>query len=235
MKQISNIAVLGDSILKGVVFNTDTGRYETLGNAYVDEIQRHFGVTVYNNSVFGLTAKKAYARKLHLRGLTTPDGNICDIMLIGLGGNDSDYDWTAISKTPADIHKPNQSPEDYYDTMCKMAEEIIEAGSTPVLMTLTPIIAQKYFNWFSKDCSKEGIMDWLKNIQHIYMWQEYYSNLVRDVADKYRLILVDVRSRFLVLQNLNDYVCEDGIHVNAAGHALMADCFIEALENYIKN
>lgn len=228
MKDIKNIVILGDSIMKGVVFNNDTNRYETLDGSNINKVADRFDLTIKNISAFGLTAKRAYDRKMHLNSLVNENGN-CDILLIELGSNDCDLDWAAISLSPETQHLPKLTPEEYFGTMCKIVEEVMNAGTIPVLMTPTPIIAEKFFNWFSKDKNPGSILIWLKNIQHIYMWQEYYSILVRDIAKKYNLLLCDVRRKFLIEQNLNEFMCEDGIHLNKKGHDLLTNSILDDL------
>ena len=67
-------------------------------------------------------------------------------------------------------------------------------------------------------------MRWLGgSSEFIYRWHERYSIAVQSVAKKANVTLLDVRSAFLERRDYTRFLCDDGIHPNAQGHALIAD------------
>ena len=58
MKRISQIQVLGDSILKGIQVEPATGRYVTRNEIGIPGQEQDFGLTIRNGSHFGATVLK---------------------------------------------------------------------------------------------------------------------------------------------------------------------------------
>lgn len=226
------VVVLGDSILGGIVLDKATGRYETVSPKNVKIVENTANVVVDNRSIFGMTTKKAYARKLHLKDLG--EGNDrADIELIALGGNDCDFNWSAVAKDPKGVvHVPRQNPEEFKRTLQNMIDELKAEKVLPALMTLTPLSAERFFNWITKDGGEAEIFSFLKNVHTLYIWQEYYSILIRELANDNDIPLVDARKEFLKTKDLESYLCDDGIHLNEKGHDLIVGVCIKTLENF---
>lgn len=69
----------------------------------------------------------------------------CDLLLLEYGGNDSDYDWPQIAAAPKEEHFPKTMLsvfERAYGELISLGRSL---GMQPVIMTLPPIDAQKYF------------------------------------------------------------------------------------------
>ena len=98
-------------------------------------------------------------------------------------------------------------------------------------MTLPPLNAVGYFNWFTKGSKEKGdqILKWLEDVSKIYWWHERYSVANRSVADAYGVPVADARRYFLEMPDYRAYICSDGIHPNKNGHQLITssilDCF----------
>ena len=108
-----------------------------------------------------------------------------------------------------------------------MVQAVREKGIRPVLMTLPPIDAGRYFNWFSKGIAKpQNILRWLGDVSTIFRHHAQYSGIVRQTAEQERCDLVDIRSAFLNQPRYSDFLCLDGIHPNAQGHELMEREFL---------
>ena len=92
----------------------------------------------------------------------------------------------------------------------------------PVMTTLPPIHARRYFSFFTRDgLSQENILLWLGDVEHIYRWHERYNGAVVQTAQECGVPLIDVRDAFLSVRRYGDLLCADGIHPNAKGHALI--------------
>lgn len=226
------VVVLGDSILGGIVLDKTTGKYETVSPQNVRIVEAEANVEVDNRSVFGLTSKKAYARKLHLKGIGSGEDR-ADIELIALGGNDCDFNWSEVARDPkGEVHVPRQSPEQFKKTMQNMIDELKAEKVLPALMTLTPLSAERFFSWITRDGGEAEIFAFLKNVHTLYIWQEYYSILIRELAAENNIPLVDARKAFLKTKDLESYLCDDGIHLNEKGHGLIVSVCIETLEAF---
>ncbi len=226
------VVVLGDSILGGIVLDKTTGRYESVSPQNVKIVENKANVVVDNRSVFGMTSKKAYARKLHMKGIGE-GAERADIELIALGGNDCDFNWQEVAVAPKGaVHSPRQEPESFKKTMQSMIDDLKAEKVLPALMTLTPLSAERFFTWITKDGGEAEIFSFLKNVQTLYIWQEYYSILIRELAQENNLPLVDARKAFLKTKDLESYLCDDGIHLNEKGHDLIVDVCIETLDKF---
>ena len=104
----------------------------------------------------------------------------------------------------------------------------VEHGGNPVLLTLPPIDAHRYFNWFTQGENVENILQWLGDIDRIYRWHEMYNLAVCRVAMQEGVLLLDISSRFLERSHYEELLCEDGIHPNEKGHELIFESLREA-------
>jgi len=91
----------------------------------------------------------------------------------------------------------------------------------PILMTLPPIDAHKYFTWFSSKLNREALLHWLGDIDIIYRHQEMYSLAVARLAAAFSCPLIDLRSAYLPQYKLDELIGPDGIHPTPAGYRLI--------------
>ena len=103
----------------------------------------------------------------------------------------------------------------------------------PVLVTLPPLDAEKYFNWISKNSeqAKKNILGYIGNISHIYSWHERYNAAILRVAEETKTRLIDIRSAFLQTEDYTTLICRDGIHPNKEGHRVIAEKILRYIEN----
>ena len=142
--------------------------------------------------------------------------------LIEFGGNDCDYDWAQVAQRPLDPHQPKTPLEIFLSQLREMVHLAKQKGMEPVMMTLPPIHAERYFNFFTRGgLNRENILLWLGDIQFIYRWHERYNAAVIRVAKECGCLLADVREAFLGQRHYEDLLCADGIHPNEKGHILM--------------
>ena len=93
----------------------------------------------------------------------------------------------------------------------------------PVLLSLPPLDADKFFNWVSKGNSPENILKWLGDVDHIFRWHSSYNDVVCKLANELKVPLIDIRSTLLTKENYTDYICDDGMHLNKKGHKLISN------------
>ncbi len=227
LKKLKKILVLGDSLLRGVVIGQDK-KYVQLPDSSVSEVERTVRVDIENSSMFGMTAKKALSRFFQ-----KPRNLSGYAVLIEYGGNDCNFDWKQISERPLDEHLPVTPLDEFESNLLNMVKTTRNAGGFPVLMTLPPIHAPKFLDWVTRNGeSRENILLWLGDTEHIYRWQERYNLAINRVALSTGTPIIDVRERFLSYGRYEDYLCEDGMHVNKLGHMLMADTFISFVNKH---
>ena len=145
------------------------------------------------------------------------------------GGNDCDFDWKSVSECPDGIHLPKTPLDEFESLYSKIIDDVSNSGSKPVLFSLPPLSAERYFAWISKGLNAVNILRWLGDVGHIYRWHEMYNNTVVKIAEAKNVLLIDIREAFLKARDYLSLLCEDGIHPNEAGHALISDVVMNAL------
>lgn len=215
------VAVWGDSLAKGVVWNSDRHRHGYAPTTAADVAARELGITVVNRAKFGCTAPQG----LQILEKDVEGGIVCDTAIIEFGGNDCNFDWAAISEHPQEKHDPATPPAKFVESLRNIVRWLYQKGIRPVLMTLPPIDAERYFRFLVGDkLSAENILDWLGDVQQIYRYQEMYSLLVENVAREYSIRLLDVRQRCLAQNGfVRDMLCEDGLHLTEGGQFFVGE------------
>jgi len=223
-----NVDVFGDSILKGVQLDDDDKHYHVDNNIDVAMLEKKFLLNISNFSKFGCTISKAFA--LIEKRFKNGDLN-CDAIVLNLGGNDCDFDWKAVSERPDEDHQPNTPLDVFTDTYKKMIEYLKEKGIRPILTTLPPLDAQRFFNWFCGNLEKKAnVLEWLGGVEAIYRWHENYSRTIEKIAEETGTLLVDLRGAFLKHRRLEKLLCADGTHPNTEGQRVITQGFLEFIE-----
>ena len=217
------VCVFGDSIAKGVIFDSIKGRYIFLKNNITDILNNRLGLKIDNYAKFGCTiqAGKKIIEK-HLPKLAR-----YKYTALEFGGNDCDFDWAAISERPDDEHLPKTPIDSFEEIYSEVIDTVAKSGSTPVLVSLPPLNAPRYFSWITRGLNAENILKWLGDIEHIYRWHEMYNLAVLKLAAIKKVPLIDVRKAFLKVRDYTRLYCEDGIHPNEEGHRLISNIIIE--------
>lgn len=209
------VVVWGDSIGKGVVWNEQRSRYGYSKTTAATVVENELNITVVNRSKFGYTAPQGLEILQH----DLAEGIACDVGVIEFGGNDCNFQWAEISQTPQANHEPATVPEQYEKTLKQMVTTLIDRHIRPVLVTLPPINAERYFKFLVGDKLNAGnILGWLGDVQQIYRFQEMYSHLLQKVAHQMQIQLLDLRVRCLANPNfITKLLCNDGLHLTEEG------------------
>jgi len=219
-----NITIWGDSILKGVILDEQDGKYKVLKNNSISSFAEITGCTVKNNAYFGMTSTKALSRittSIDKQPLKKED-----IVIIEFGGNDCDFNWSAIANEPDSEHQPKTTIANFKNSLQNMIDIFRKKGVTPILMNLPPLEPERYFNWVSRGLNKENILQWLGDVSKIYRWQEAYSIAAEWIARQNNCSLINVRESFLISNNYSSQFCFDGIHPNENGHKKILDSLL---------
>ena len=129
------LCILGDSIAKGVVFDTQRNRYVIAKENLGKQITQAFGCCVTNLSKFGSTITDGLTRF----GKQKDALQNYKAVLMNFGGNDSDFLWQEISAAPDELHKPKTPIDIFEQTYLNLIERVRKCGFTPVLLNLPPI------------------------------------------------------------------------------------------------
>lgn len=222
-----SVCVFGDSVAKGVIFDNVLKKYTLLRNSFANRIAGSFPVSIRNYSKFGCTVTKG------LETLRRHSGELSkyDYTVLEFGGNDCDYNWAEISAAPEQEHLPGTPVELFEQRYAELIGEVKAGGSRPVLLTLPPIDAKRYFAWICRGLNPRAILKWLGDVEHIYRWHERYNLAVCRVARECCAPLIDISSAFLETHDYRSLLCEDGIHPNEKGHRLISGVLGETLKS----
>ena len=210
------ISIFGDSIMEGV--RLENGKY-IRDSELIHRFEKENNVELLNRSRFGATIAKG-ERSLKK---CCENGELGDYTLIEFGGNDCDHNWAEVAADPEGEH-PCATPEDeFVHRYSEMIEMVRSSGSVPVVSTLPPISAERYFRWICRrGLDSDAILEWLGSVQVIEKRQALFSRLAQSIAEKMDCIVLDLRSAFPGEEEQREkYLCEDGIHPNLSGQQLI--------------
>jgi len=218
------IVIFGDSILRGVTINEENNRYTFSKTIDWEGIEKRFDIILENYARIGATISYGYDSIVKY----LESGKRCSAAIIGYGGNDCDYNWAEVAADGNIIHPPKTAPVKFEETLDKILDILINYDIKPILMTLPPIFATRYYEWFMQTgLNKENIMKHLGSIDIIYRHQEYYSNIIASVAAKRNIDIANVREKFLLRKDMISLIGKDGIHPNYEGEQIIIKTFLE--------
>lgn len=226
MLHAKKVIVWGDSVARGVIYDEKRNRYTLARESAARIVAEKLNIEIVNRARMGFTIRDG-AQTIEndlFRGMTA------DAALIEFGGNDCNFDWKAISEAPEDKHIPNTPADIYEEKLTDIIETVRDAGMRPILVTLPPILSDRYFDFISRGgLSRENILQWLGDKNHIYRYHERYSGIISRIATKYRCALLDIRSAFLEKWNTDSLFCIDGIHPSEEGQRFISEAILQGL------
>ena len=221
------LAALGDSIIKGVLFTPEEngfGHYSLSDHNIADLVADNLHCEVVNLGKMGCTIETG--ERILERHINSLEGT--KYVLMCYGGNDSDYDWKAIADHPDREHHPKTPLRIFEKTYARIVNKVRDMGYTPLVMSLPPMDAQQYFDFFTSTFTEEqktNVLKWLKgSTETIWAGHELYNDAVKRIADATNSTLVDVTTS---LGNGKGYLCADGIHPNLAGQSKIASIILK--------
>ena len=221
MKQLSKILMLGDSVLKGIQVEEKTLRYIPKNVMDLPGLEAEFSLTIDNKSRFGATSRNGET----LLNRFLDKGVTWDAVVMDFGGNECNYDWAKIAADPTGEYFPTVPLGDFVEAYRQLIRTVKDRGMTPILMTLPPLIPQRFFDWWCRDLDQDAVRQWLGDPCNIYAHQERYSRAVERLAWEEQVPLVDVRGEFLAHGHLGELMCVDGTHPNSQGQKLIEKAF----------
>ncbi len=214
-----SVCIFGDSVAKGVIFDTAKKKYRIIKDCFIHLIESKQQLSILNFAKFGctITMGEEILRK-HEDSLSQ-----YDYVLLEFGGNDCDYNWASVAAEPNVAHQCNTPLELFREKYRGLIQKVIALGGHPIVLNLPPIDSSRYFSWISKGLDQDKIKGFLGDIESIHRWQKMYSDTVQTVAEEEQVPWIDIRSEFFKHGSYQDFICEDGIHPNQAGHQLISD------------
>lgn len=228
IKDTYNFLLYGDSISKGVVYDEEKERYVTIKDSYAALLQDKLNGILYNAGKFGNTIIRGMSRLQNDVLKTKPD-----IVVVEFGGNDCDFNWEEVANDPIGEHLPKTDFNLFQSSLRDLVSSLKKNNIIPVLMSLPPIDADRYFKWISKynDSMGKNILKWLGSVNKIYWWQEKYNSAVINIAQETDTVWIDVRGAFLQTPDYTKLICKDGIHPNTEGHRVIANKIFEFVKS----
>lgn len=231
---MKKVIAFGDSVLKGVIIDKDRSastnvRYMYLDDNFTSQCGKRLGMDITNYGKFGSTIETG--QKILERHIAAVSKS--DYTFLEYGGNDSDHNWEEIAESPGAIHKPRTDLMTFSLKYKEIIDEVRRFGSTPLMLSLTPLDSERYFNHFTRCMDagqKSAVRSWLGgSLDTISSWHEMYNLQVFKLAIAMKVPVIDITTAFLAKKDYRDYLCEDGIHPNEDGHRLIADAICDHL------
>lgn len=221
--------LFGDSIPKGLYL--EGNKVRRIGRCAVDTVAQTLGIEIENRSAFGMTLAKC-VEKGYISDYIKNAGD-GDVAVFSLGGNDCDYDWEKVARDPFAYHTPRTPLPLFEELLDDTARALKKAGIRAFFTNLTPISSERYFkNVISARADGAEVMKFFAgDVTNIARHQESYSNAVTKAALSNGFPLFDCRTEFLMKPDMLDFLSDDGIHPNQAGHDLIAECILRRAES----
>lgn len=111
----------------------------------------------------------------------------------------------------------------FRDNIMLIAQRIKENGQIPIFCNLQPIDPVRFIKQFPElekfELSENG---------DIFSVQKKYSDAIQEIAENYKLELINIRTP--LLQCANEIIAFDGIHPNDEGHRIIAATILDRLK-----
>ncbi len=220
-----NIYLFGDSVARGIILSDD-GSYMPISESFASLAAQKLGINVVNKARFGCTITKGLNILQRFmsgeRAPATTMGIEKGVAILEFGGNDCDFLWDEVAARPEAAHIPLTPLDTFYRVYGEMIDALRAKGLKAAVMSLPPLVAERYLAWITRNgLDREAILRWLGGVEKIFTWHESYDKIVRKIAAEKDCQLLDIRKDFLALRDYREYMCNDGIHPNRAGHRLM--------------
>ena len=225
------LVALGYSIIKGVLVQSEgeRSRYSLADKSIVECCAEKLGGESLNLGKMGCTIEAG--ERILNRYLDKMSG--AQYVLLEYGGNDSDYNWQEIAEAPEKEHFPRTRLEVFEQVYERVINKIKEMGAIPLVLSLPPMDAERYFAFFSQkweDGFRANVMHWLGGSTNTIMsGHELYNLATMRIAQRTGAQWIDVTSGLLKGHNFRAYLCDDGIHPNERGQRVIAEAVLQSL------
>lgn len=220
---MKKIRVIGDSILKGVVYDEENHKHKLLKDNGIKMLESA-GFEIKNDAKFGLTIQKA------LQIVLADQNRDYDTMIIEIGGNDCNYNWDEVSENPAKYHTTNTPIDLFEEKLIELIVFLKNSGIHPILVSIPPLDDKLFYDYVSRQRKKENILKFLGETKTIYEHQKKYNDVIVRVSRLFDVTYVPLRETIERSKNLSEIYCKDGMHLNQLGQTIL----FQTLKAYIQ-
>ncbi|CCV64418.1 Lipolytic protein G-D-S-L family [Alteracholeplasma palmae J233] len=155
-----------------------------------------------------------------------------DFVVLSFGGNDWEYVW----KTTDDkrIFLPKTSFEKFKKTYKKIIKLLKKNHIKPVLISLPPLEAKKYYDWILTQIEdKNNLASTLKTEEKVARYHELYNLTIYELFVKYDTKLIDLNKEFMNDNKKETLLSEDGVSLNLLGQDKANSILMNKLRNLV--
>ena len=144
--------LFGDSLTRGVVLDEATGKYRLTKASFSSSLATDCQYNIVNCSKLGLTIEKGLSI---MRQKTSQEG----YAILEYGGNDCDFFWDQVASNPDFKTQKCKVPPERFLSLYRQAVEYLRSRNvSPIICTLPPIDAHRYFQWISRGLDQAAIL-----------------------------------------------------------------------------
>lgn len=229
------IVCFGDSVTRGVTFMN--GRLRILKKNYPSLLRDLFemnketplenNIEVLNKGVFNdnsdhllLRLEKDVLQKEPM------------FVIIGIGGNDCNFQWKEVADQPNQNHHAIVTLDRYINNLKTIIYKTRENGITPILLTLPPLDPVRYYEYITNLFSSK-VSHWICKVGGIEHWHGNYNRRLKEVAEESDVDIIDIRTAMKQTGDLKDLISDDGIHPTEQGYKAIAAEIYHKMSSYI--
>ncbi|WP_112181063.1 MULTISPECIES: SGNH/GDSL hydrolase family protein [Paraliobacillus] len=226
------IICFGDSLTRGV--SVAKGRLRILKENYPAFLQQLFyenegeTVNVINKGVFNANSDSLLSR-LNKDVIDQHP----DYAIIEIGGNDCNFNWQEVVKSPRFEHAPIVPIDRYLENIRTIVTKVQESGITPIISTLPPLDPVRYYKNVS-DKYSDVVGHLISSMGGIEHWHGIYNRNLNKLADELGVLKIDVRSAIKKAGDLAELISDDGIHLTAKGYKVFSQDVYKNIMNFVK-
>lgn len=230
-EQYGKITLFGDSIPKG--YTTKCGKIEKVEGDAVTLLEKKYGFSIENRSMYGQTLNRLYERRVVERYIEESKGSPDRTVVFCIGGNDSDFDWKAVAAEPLAPHESKTPLPLFKRELGELIVKLKNDGVKVMLTTLPPVDSSRFFEKIiCRMADGEQVLRFFNgDVTNISRYQESYNLAVIETAVKNDCRLIDIRIPFLMQHDYLSNYSDDGIHPNAAGHKVIAESVMQFIDD----
>ncbi|MGE6259146.1 SGNH/GDSL hydrolase family protein [Heyndrickxia sporothermodurans] len=227
------IICFGDSLTRGVSFVK--GRLRIMKENYPSYLQGLFPtsnnetVEVVNKGVFNDNSDLLISRLSKDVLNEKPDYTI-----IGVGGNDCNFNWDEVAKHPEEQHTPIVPIDRYLENIKVLITTVKDSGITPIILNLPPLDPVRYYK-FIADKYGPSISHWISLLGGIEHWHGLYNRSLNKLIKDLDVLKIDVRSALKQADDLFDLISDDGIHLTSKGYKIVSTEIFKGITNSMDN
>jgi len=209
-KQIKSVSVIGDSLLKGIIYNENKNIYNVLENNCISLLEEESNLNINNYSICGLNIDN-----LNKYFKLVLNKSKDEIIILEIGSDSFEQDLLT------NDFKPLYTIGKFNRILKKIIKTTKKENRNIVLTTIPYISNSKFYRFVS---GKKGVRN-QKGILEINNFIEEINNLIKKLSKKYNVLLIDLN------RGINSYDEDlysiDGKYLSSKGHKILKNIFME--------